>query len=60
MLAAAGANSKLAAAQWLRQRGADWPAVLQHRDRVWQGDALAWLELKAAHHLLKHSNTVMT
>jgi hypothetical protein len=42
MLAAAGASRKLAAAQWLRQRGADWPAVLQHRDREWQGEVLAW------------------
>jgi hypothetical protein len=42
MLNAAGGNSKLAAAQWLRQRGAEWPAVLQYRSKAWQSEVLAW------------------
>eukprot|EP00953_Heterococcus_sp_UTEX-ZZ885_P036949 19016-Heterococcus_DN1.PRE.6 len=55
MLNAAGSNKQLAAAQWLRQRGAEWPAVLSFEDttgggdedeevvtRVWTGAALAW------------------
>jgi hypothetical protein len=55
LLNAAGSNKALAAAQWLRQQGADWPAVLSFEDttgggdegeavvtRVWEGAALAW------------------
>jgi hypothetical protein len=46
MLRAAGAHNKLAAAQWLRQRGAEWPTVLFGRrlyDEVpWSGDVLLW------------------
>jgi hypothetical protein len=38
----AGACNKLLAAQWLRQRGAQWPAVLKHGAQQWSGDALAW------------------
>jgi hypothetical protein len=37
MLNAAGANSKLAAAKWLRQQGAEWPAVIN-----WCGCSLDW------------------
>jgi hypothetical protein len=46
MLNAAGAHGKLAVAQWLRQRGAEWPAVLRFPslsgDIYWHGDTLAW------------------
>jgi hypothetical protein len=45
MLAAAGANGKLAAAQWLRAQGAGWPDVLQFtalEQQQWQGDVLEW------------------
>jgi hypothetical protein len=42
MLNAAGANSKLAAAQWLRQQGAQWPPVLLSIAEPWKGESLAW------------------
>jgi hypothetical protein len=42
MLNAAGSGTHLAAAQWLRQQGAEWPAVLEHWGRVCSGDALQW------------------
>jgi hypothetical protein len=42
MLNAAGAFSKLAAAQWLRQQGATWPAVLHYGGRKWSAERLAW------------------
>jgi hypothetical protein len=42
MLNVAGAYNKLAAAVWLRQQGAEWPAVLDYYGRVWSGDVLAW------------------
>jgi hypothetical protein len=46
MLAAAGTNNQLAAAQWLRQQGAGWPDVLQHtfggEHEQWQKDVLEW------------------
>ena len=46
----AGAHGQLPAAQWLRQHGAHWPAVLWYRTghgpfgplKVWSGAALAW------------------
>jgi hypothetical protein len=39
----AGALNNLQAAQWLRQHGAQWPAVLQlPAGRQWSGDTLAW------------------
>jgi hypothetical protein len=46
-LNAAGSNSQLQAAQWLRQRGALWPAVLRYGERAdsvkqWSGESLAW------------------
>jgi tripartite-type tricarboxylate transporter receptor subunit TctC len=41
MLKVAGANNHLAAAQWLRQQGASWPAKLCSF-RQWSGDTLAW------------------
>jgi hypothetical protein len=45
-LNAAGSNSQLLAAQWLRQRGAQWPAVLRYGERAnaaeqWSGESLA-------------------
>jgi hypothetical protein len=43
MLNAAGSHGHLAAAQWLRQQGAAWPAVLRvNRDYWWSGAVLAW------------------
>jgi hypothetical protein len=42
LLKVAGAHNKLAAAQWLRQQGADWPAVLLDYNTKWFGDVLAW------------------
>jgi hypothetical protein len=41
MLNVAGASEQLAAAQWCRQRGAEWPARLVC-DTPWEGDTLAW------------------
>jgi hypothetical protein len=42
----AGSRNNLQAAQWLRQRGAQWPAVLstvaEPRIQHWSGDILAW------------------
>jgi hypothetical protein len=42
MLKSAGARNHLAAAQWLRTQGAQWPAVLSDYSRPWQGEVLAW------------------
>jgi hypothetical protein len=46
MLNAAGAYSRLEAAQWLRQQGAEWPTVLQYHDHpvviTWHGRTLDW------------------
>jgi hypothetical protein len=42
MLNAAGFNNQLAAAQWLRQRGAEWPLELLYHGNPWQGDTLEW------------------
>jgi hypothetical protein len=42
----AGAFNRLETAQWLRQRGAEWPAVLGGGDdpelQPWRGESLAW------------------
>jgi hypothetical protein len=46
-LCKAGACNKLQAAQWLRQRGAEWPELLYYRESVhetarkWSGESLA-------------------
>jgi hypothetical protein len=42
MLNAAGAFSKLAAAKWLRQQGAEWPAVLKYGAIPWSTHVLQW------------------
>ena len=42
MLNTAGTYNTLAAAQWLRQQGAEWPAVLNYCDLAWSGETLAW------------------
>jgi hypothetical protein len=45
MLCIAGAHKRLAAAKWLRQKGAEWPAVQRWPDlivRSWSDDVLAW------------------
>eukprot|EP00953_Heterococcus_sp_UTEX-ZZ885_P016771 9409-Heterococcus_DN1.PRE.3 len=33
-------HNKLAAAQWLREQGAEWPTALSLR--YWKGEVLAW------------------
>jgi hypothetical protein len=42
MLNAAGANNHLSEAKWLRQAGAEWPAVLRHNRTAWKTDVLQW------------------
>jgi hypothetical protein len=46
MLAIAGANNQLVAAQWLRAQGAVWPAVLRYpvngEQQQWRGAVLEW------------------
>jgi hypothetical protein len=45
LLLLAGAHEQLAVAKWLRQRGAQWPAVLcfnWYSIRRWSGEVLAW------------------
>jgi hypothetical protein len=44
MLNNAGGYTHLAAARWLRQRGAEWPALLLFNVGydVWSGESLAW------------------
>jgi hypothetical protein len=42
MLSIAGAYSKLAVAQWLRQQGAEWPARLSWYAQQWSDEALVW------------------
>jgi hypothetical protein len=45
LLNKAGATDKLAVAQWLRQQGAEWPAVLRYHCYTWmpwKGDTLMW------------------
>eukprot|EP00953_Heterococcus_sp_UTEX-ZZ885_P030851 16258-Heterococcus_DN1.PRE.1 len=42
VLQVAGLHGQLAAAQWVRQRGAEWPPMLQDDGRTWQGEVLAW------------------
>jgi hypothetical protein len=42
MLNAAGARNHLAAAQWLRQQGAEWPERLNDDGTEWSGDTLEW------------------
>jgi hypothetical protein len=42
MLNAAAAHDQLAAAQWLRQQGAEWPDQLRNDLLFWTGETLAW------------------
>jgi hypothetical protein len=42
MMNVAGSYHELAAAQWLRQQGAEWPTLLSRNGRVWSGEVLAW------------------
>jgi hypothetical protein len=42
MLSCAGRWDKLAAAKWLRQQGAEWPARVRTGRRKWNGDVLQW------------------
>jgi hypothetical protein len=45
LLNSAGVTGSLAAAQWLRQQGAEWPAVLRidsYFHRTWRVETLAW------------------
>jgi hypothetical protein len=43
LLNAAGVSGRLSVAKWLRQQGAEWPAVLRSRfERPWSSTALQW------------------
>jgi hypothetical protein len=42
LLQAAGSTDNLATAKWLRQCGAEWPAVLKHDHTQWHGTVLEW------------------
>jgi hypothetical protein len=42
MLNRAGAHDQLAVAQWLRQRGAQWPPALCSCDQSWSDDMIEW------------------
>jgi hypothetical protein len=43
MLLLAGVHNQLPAVQWLRQQAAaEWPPVLQWRQRLWKGAVLEW------------------
>jgi hypothetical protein len=42
MLSITGTHHHIAAAQWLREQGAEWPTVLTHIGMAWSGDVLAW------------------
>jgi hypothetical protein len=42
MLNTAASHHHLAAAQWLRQQGAEWPAVLQFGRESWDTGVLQW------------------
>jgi hypothetical protein len=42
MLNIAGAHNKLAAAKWLRDQGAAWPAALRWQPKQWSGETLTW------------------
>jgi hypothetical protein len=55
MLNAAGAYGKLDAAVWLRQQGAEWPAVLKFTWKVWEGDTLAWAVQETLLRLMLHT-----
>jgi hypothetical protein len=42
MLQAGGAHFRLDIPQWLRQQGAQWPAVLRYENRPWPAAAVEW------------------
>jgi hypothetical protein len=42
MLQVTGAYINLRAAHWLRQQGAQWPAVLKYGDDSWRRSTVAW------------------
>jgi hypothetical protein len=62
MLNAAGANDRLEAAQWLREQGAEWPAVLIHNDHygehamrsTWRALTLKWARDKGCTSSINH------
>jgi hypothetical protein len=45
-LLVAGAYNRLAAAQWLRQQGAEWPTVLRYDDKSWSDELVAWAKVE--------------
>jgi hypothetical protein len=49
MLNIAAVSDKLSAAQWIRQQGAQWPAVLKYNGRKWSGKALVWARIRRLH-----------
>jgi hypothetical protein len=62
MLNVAGAHDKLAAAQWLREQGAEWHEVLRCRRVLcaisWSGDLLQWAKIARLH--ITHTVTICT
>jgi Ankyrin repeats (3 copies) len=42
LMQCAAANHSLPVAKWLRQQGAEWPAVLKFGSLPWSADALQW------------------
>jgi hypothetical protein len=55
MLNIAGAHSKLAAAKWLRQQGAEWPHVLNwYWYGQWSGDTLEWARAEGCTSPVEH------
>jgi hypothetical protein len=59
LLNVAGAFNSLTTAKWLRQQGADWPAVLQayggyFEDDEWSGNVLTWARSEGCDSPLEH------
>jgi hypothetical protein len=57
MLQLAGAYGHLAVAQWLRQRGAEWPPLLKYCDKPWSGTVLEWVRVEGVLLLLKNKES---
>jgi hypothetical protein len=64
LLNVAGTNNQLAAAQWLRAQGAEWPAFLKYQYqskrglRYWEGSTLAWARSVGCTSLLSNNADV--
>jgi hypothetical protein len=63
LLAYAGSRDQLEAAQWLRQRGAEWPVVLrdttstQGDGEQWSDDMIAWARAEGCDAPLEYATT---